>query len=545
MNEVLFQGFHYFQESPFRQMNGQRLWVFLANEANHLRSIGIDAIWIPPAYRAADANGPGYDVYDHYNVGEFSLNGQIETRYGTKAELQAAISALHGDNASKKIDVYADVVLNHIDGGQPDGYWEAIRVEKEDRTIVRDGEGFERGRIEIKAWTGFDYPERGGNYSSFKWSSRHFDSVDTVIDIRQNGQVFTEANKYIYRYLFNESGFDPHEKNFDRWVDLEKGNYDYLNSCDFDYGRSDVRQEMMNWGAWYFQQFDFDGIRFDAVKHISRHYIQQWLGHVRWKTGKNLFAVAEYIADDTGKLHEYIKDVSTKWEFPQRVTMFDFALFFKFKTASWAGGQYDLGTLFNNTLMSEQPTLAVTFVENHDYEFGRHVDTHVQAWFKPLGYAFILLREGGYPCLFFPDYYGSVTVKTHQGYLSGREYLDLLLQLRKQFGFGQELSYSAGSVAGWVRLGFVAGAKGAMAVVINTAHDQVRSINMHTARPNKRFYHLATIKWTPGGYMVVKQSYLRYGNKASGLWTEADGSADFPSDGGAVSIWLEDGVGLT
>jgi alpha-amylase len=544
MNEVLLQGFHYFLEPPFAQMNGQRLWVFLTNEADHLRSIGIDAIWIPPAYRGADVNGPGYDVYDHYNVGEFELNGKTETRYGTRAELQSAIAALHGNGNVKRINVYADVVLNHIDGGQPDGYWEAIRVEKFDRTIVRDGEGFERGVIEIKAWTCFDYPERAGKHSAFTWRAKHFDSVDTVIDIRQDGRSFTDTNKYIYRFLFNEPGFVPREKNFERWVDLEKGNYDYLNSCDFDYGRTDVREEMKSWGAWYFQQFDFDGIRFDAVKHISSHYIQQWLGHVRWKTGKDLFAVGEYIAFNTGKLHDYIEDISTKWEYPQRITLFDFPLFFKFQTASWAGEHYDLGLLFVNTLMAEAPTLAVTFVENHDYEFGRHENTHVQAWFKPLGYAFILLRESGYPCVFFPDYYGSETVKPHQGYLSGREYLDLLLQLRKQFGFGQEITYSDGNVAGWVRLGFVPGAKGAMAVVINTAHDQVRSITMHTARPNKRFYHLATIKWTPGRYQVIKQTYDRYGGKSDGLWTESDGSADFPADGGAVSIWIEDGVGL-
>jgi alpha-amylase len=88
--------------------------------------------------------------------------------------------------------------------------------------------------------------------------------------------------------------------------------------------------------------------------------------------------------------------------------------------------------------MAEQPAKAVTFVENHDYQFGREFNSHVREWFKPLAYAFILLRDRGYPCVFFADYYGSHEKFEHQGQPSGREYLDLLLKLRKQFALGEE-----------------------------------------------------------------------------------------------------------
>lgn len=542
MNEVLFQGFHWFQPSLLTQVNNQRLWPFITAQADHLRSIGIDAIWLPPASRGMDNDSVGYDVYDHYNVGEFPLNNRVETKYGTKAQLRQAIDALHGNGNDKRIQVYADIVLNHRAGGKASGYWQAVRVEKEHRHIRRYGEGFERGIIEIKAYTNFDFPERAGKYSSFQWSSRHFDSVDTVDDIREGDKHYKDDHPYIYLFLYNEQDHVPHEKDFDRWVDLEKENFDFLTSSDFDYGRPDVRQEMMNWGEWFVKEFGFDGLRFDAVKHVSRHYIQQWLGHVRWKTGKNLFAVAEYISGSTSVLHEYIHDVTTQWEFPQRITLFDFPLFFQFNRAGFEGEAYDLAHLFKNNLVSEQPALAVTFVENHDYEYGRGMDCHVQAWFKPIAYAFILLRAGGYPCIFFPDYYGSVTSGHHQSYHAGSEYIELLIRLRKQFSLGEELSYSNGSVAGWTRLGFVPGAKGAMAVVINTSYNRVRAIHMHTRRNNRRFYHAATIRWTAGGFIVVKGTYEMYGDKKNELWTNAEGAADFIADGGSVAIWLEDGL---
>ena len=203
----------------------------------------------------------------------------------------------------------------------------------------------------------------------------------------------------------------------------------------------------------------------------------------------------------------------------------------------------------NGTLTAERPELAVTFVENHDYEYGRGYGSHVEEWFKPLAYAFILLREGGYPCVFFPDYYGSSDwyegeTLWHRGQKPGREYLDLLLKLRKQFALGEERYRAERDVAGWTRLGGVPGAKGAMAVVVNSAYGAVKSIRLETERPGRRFYHLATMKLTGGGFVAARGRYDVYGDKAEGLWTDAGGRADFLADGGSASVWIEDGVGL-
>lgn len=301
---------------------------------------------------------------------------------------------------------------------------------------------------------------------------------------------------------------------------------------------------MKYWGTWFTQEVELDGFRLDAVKHISADYVREWLGHVRAKTNRNLFAVGEYISGGTQTLHDYISRVTTQGAFPQDISLLDFPLRFLFKNASWQGEFFDLRTLNRNTLMVEQPAKAVTFVENHDYEYGREYDSHVREWFKPLGYAFILLRDKGYPCIFFPDYYGSENNGNHRAQSKGQEYLDLLLKLRKQFALGAERYYDEQNVAGWVRMGGVPHARGAMAVVINNSYRQVKGIRMNTGRFNKRFYHLATIKFTGDKFLVVKNRYNLYGDKAEGLWTDSNGWADFVADGGTVAIWLEDGVGL-
>ena len=355
-NGVLFQFFHWFLDKDDSFQANKPLWSFLKDEADHLRDIGIDAVWIPPAYKGASGdNSSGYDVYDHFDLGEFNARDSRRTKYGEVEQLHDAINALHGytknatgalvpDGNKRYIQVYGDIVLNHRAGGSESEFWQAVRVHEKNRNQERWEPGFESGLIDIKSYTKFDFIERNNKYSGFKWSSRHFDSVDTVIKISQNGNEFKEENiiinadntkerKYIYRFVFNEPGYSPQAKNFEKWVSLEKGNYDYLQDCDLDYGRADVREEMKCWGAWFASTVGLDGFRLDAIKHITAGYIREWLGHARAIAKKPYFTVGEYISGDTATLHSYLTEVTTKGQYPQDISLFDFPLRFKFKEA--------------------------------------------------------------------------------------------------------------------------------------------------------------------------------------------------------------------
>ena len=142
LNGVAFQFFHWYLDKDDSFQKNKSLWAFLKEEADNLRQIGIDAVWIPPAYKGASGDwSSGYDVYDHFDLGEFEVRSSPatkRTKYGTKEELHHAINALHGylkssdgslvkDGDKKYLQVYGDIVLNHRAGGAEDNFWQAIR----------------------------------------------------------------------------------------------------------------------------------------------------------------------------------------------------------------------------------------------------------------------------------------------------------------------------------------------------------------------------------------------------------------------------------
>ncbi len=81
-----------------------------------LQEIGIKYIWLPPPSKGNwGIFDSGYGIYDHYDLGEYEQIGSVETRYGSKKELQNLVrkSKQYG------IKVIADIVLNHMYSSQP------------------------------------------------------------------------------------------------------------------------------------------------------------------------------------------------------------------------------------------------------------------------------------------------------------------------------------------------------------------------------------------------------------------------------------------
>ncbi|MBQ4550519.1 MAG: alpha-amylase, partial [Oscillospiraceae bacterium] len=122
------------------------------------------------------------------------------------------------------------------------------------------------------------------------------------------------------------------------------------------------------------------------------------------------------------------------------MSLFDVPLHYHLYEAARMGRYYDLRTIFQDTLVAADPWRAVTFVDNHDTQLTQMLPSWVQEWFKLHAYALILLREQGFPCVFYGDLYGIPKE------LPGREIkpvkkLERLLQIRQKYAHGEQKDY--------------------------------------------------------------------------------------------------------
>ena len=486
-NGVMMQYFHWYLPDD------GSLWNQVVEEAEELAKIGITSIWLPPAYKGtAGGMDVGYGIYDLFDLGEFDQKGSVRTKYGTKDEYIRAIKAAQ----KVGINVYADVVFNHKLGADREEEMEATPFSMENRNQAI-------GEYQhIKAWTHFTFEGRKGKYSMMEWHWWHFDAIDY--------NVYNAGEDAIYLLK---------GKSFDKDVDLEKGNFDYLMGCDLDMRNSEVQGELKYWGEWVYDTTHVDGFRFDAVKHVSAGFFPEWLEHVRHHAKRDLFAVGEYWSYEVEALNNFIAVTEGK------VDLFDAPLHLNFHLASQAGQDYDLSQIFENTLVKDQPTLAVTLVENHDSQPLQSLESIVEAWFKPLAYALILLRQEGYPCIFYGDYYGAHYKDWGK---DGNEYeiwmeshkwlLDKFLFVRQTYCYGEQLDYfNHPNTIGWTRLGDEEHS-GGVAVVLSNGEDGQKWMNV--GHPNSTYIDITEHVDDP-------------------VTSHDDGWGEFRCNGGSVSVWIK------
>lgn len=391
------------------------LWNRVAKEADNIKEHGITTLWLPPAYKGAGGKKDvGYAVYDLYDLGEFDQKGTIPTKYGTKDEYINAVKELK----SKGIEVLADIVLGHRMG-----------ADEKERIFAYCQDAYDRnkeieGKRKITVWTKFTFPGRNGKYSDFTWDWTNFHATDYDAKSKENG---------IYRFIGKE------------WDDAdgEFGNYDYLMGADLDMSDPEVLEELDRWGKWYYDFTGVDGFRLDAVKHIDFKFFKVWLTKLREYSGKNIFAVGEYWNSELNILENYL-DKSER-----TLSLFDVPLHFNMFHASTSNGYYDMRYILKNTLVGKEPNLAVTFVDNHDTQPGQALESWILEWFKPHAYSIILLRDTGYPCVFYGDYYGI----PHNNIKPDKSLKKLLL-VRKNNSYGRQHDYFDNkSIVGWTREG--------------------------------------------------------------------------------------------
>ncbi|MBF2062822.1 MAG: alpha-amylase [Calothrix sp. C42_A2020_038] len=486
VNGVMMQYFHWYNPED------GSLWNQLADSVADLAKVGVTSLWLPPAYKGTGGGmDVGYGVYDLFDLGEFDQKDSVRTKYGTKEEYLRAIKVAQ----EAGIRIYADAVFNHKMGADEEEEAEATPFHPEDRNAPI-GE-----YQKIKAWTHFTFPGRNGKYSQMKWHWWHFDAIDY--------NAYNDGENAVY--LLKGKGFDNN-------VDLEKGNFDYLMGCDLDMDNPEVTAELKYWGEWYIDTTGVDGFRFDAVKHVSADFFLEWLEHVRNYTKREVFAVGEYWSYDVEALHYFITATNGK------VTLFDAPLHYNFHVASKSGNNYDMRQIFDNTLVQHQPALAVTLVDNHDSQPLQSLESVVEAWFKPLAYALILLRREGYPCIFYADYYGAHYKDTandgneYEIWLESHKWLiDKFLFARQTYAYGDQYDYfDHANTIGWTRLGDEEH-PGGMAVVLSNGSDGSKF--MEVGQPNCTYIDITEHINEP-------------------ITTNDQGWAEFRCNGGSVSVWV-------
>lgn len=457
------------------------LYNRIISEAKNLKNSGFTALWLPPAYKGqAGAMDVGYGAYDLYDLGEFDQKGSVATKYGTKDEYLKAIEVLH----ENEIDVYADMVFNHKMGADGTEWVKASVTDATNRNINVEDEEF------IQAWTSFTFPKRNNKYSSFKWNKTHFTGVD--FDNRKSRSA-------IYKI----------SKQWNQDVDDENGNYDYLMGADIDFENKEVIQELYSYGEWYLKETNVDGFRLDALKHIDNHFFEGWIKNLRNIFNKELFTVGEYWSGNVDDLVTYLN------ENDNTLSLFDVPLHFKFFEASNSNGEFDMGSILNDTLVSLKSQNAVTFVENHDTQAGQALQTIVSDWFKPLAYAIIILIGEGYPCVFYGDYYGISSMNTK----SFNKEIDLMIKVRHELMEGNRNNYfDHHDIIGWTFEGNN-DAKSGFAVIMSDGPEGEKSMYIGLQHANEVYIDIT-------------------GNTSNEILIDENGIGQFKVNGGSYHIYV-------
>lgn len=168
---IMLQGFHWYADNYwYHPANGW--WGEVAGRAAEIGRAGFDLVWLPPV-----SNG-SYYPNQWYN---------LDSQWGTKANLLKAINALH----SSAVKVVADVVVNHRNGTT--GWADFTNPDWPTTVITRDDEW--------PGLTGLPNNGKSPNYDEGQGETG-------CRDLDHTNKVVQDETKIFMRWLKNDIGFD-------------------------------------------------------------------------------------------------------------------------------------------------------------------------------------------------------------------------------------------------------------------------------------------------------------------------------------------------
>jgi alpha-amylase len=321
VKKVLFQGFWW----DFKNNNFPNKWSnYLTELAPRLKSMGIDAIWIPPSYKNGSTGSVGYSPFDQYDLGDKYQKGgadslNVRTRMGNKDELLRLIAVMHANG----IEVLQDVVLNHIDaagsntgaGGQDpqspyssanaSGY-KNFRYTSYKTPLIDDSQN--------------DYWTRSGrwpkNYENFYPNQFNNCTTGDICSPFFGPDISYESSAY------GQSSNIPNSGN----ATISGITRPYINPAQ---SSDHMRTNARNWIMWFKKQTGVDGWRWDAVKHFPIYVQEDLIYNTKYvlpafaQGGEAMFNIGEWIGNKTD-LDNYVTNVRSGTE--EHTGTFDFSL---------------------------------------------------------------------------------------------------------------------------------------------------------------------------------------------------------------------------
>jgi alpha-amylase len=263
----------------------QDWYTYLAKVVPRIRALGFDGIWLPsPAKGNSGSNSMGYDIFDHYDLGEKNQKDTVATRFGDKDSLLRLIAVAHANG----LEVYLDIVLNQVIGGAEDP--------------DAEGDKFKRFR-----YAGFTGPDSG------RWPKDHWNFHPNPDHKCSRGDVCEQKFGPDVCYLDSLHGGG--------------GNGQYM------------RDQARQWFVWLTKTTGADGFRFDAVKHFEPYVVEDLLYNAMGNR-IDYFAVGEFVGsqDQLDNWANETKNRSGTFDFPFREAL---------SNIIEGGGLFDMGILPN------------------------------------------------------------------------------------------------------------------------------------------------------------------------------------------------------
>ena len=332
--QVVLQGFWW---DYFNSNYSYRYADYLSDLAPRLRSLGIDAIWIPPSIKNKNIIDMGYAPFDQYDLGDKYQKGFLKTKLGDKDQLLRMVAVMKANG----VDVIQDIVLNHLTGaGSQNGSG------GQDPMAIEDGSTSKYKNFRYSCYETPSISENSTNYLSRKGR------------FSKNWENFYPNNNFICC---------TNEINTPYWgpdISYESTSYGLSSNAIYNPNQSNdyMRTGMRNWIMWYKKQVGFSGVRLDAIKHFPTYVSEDLLWNLQngngWANANNdMYAVGEWVGG-ANELDQWCNDVQN------RAGTFDFSLRNALVGIVQGNGTFDLGLVPNYQQLNRQRT--VPFVNNHD-----------------------------------------------------------------------------------------------------------------------------------------------------------------------------------